>query len=83
MLRTPTATGAPYQSFTRHCLAGCYRVATIDKLTHGYHGRLLFKDTSLEITKGDRIAIIGPNGAGTTYPGPRTGLPLGQHRLPH
>ena len=40
------------------------RVATIDKLTHGYNGRLLFENQSLLITKGDRIAIIGPNGAG-------------------
>lgn len=40
------------------------RVAAIERLNHGYGGRMLFKDVTLEVTKGDRIAIIGPNGAG-------------------
>jgi hypothetical protein len=31
-------------------------------LSHGYDGRLLFKDVDLEIGQGERIAIIGPNG---------------------
>jgi hypothetical protein len=31
-------------------------------LSHGYGGRLLFKDVDLEIGQGERIAIIGPNG---------------------
>jgi ATPase subunit of ABC transporter with duplicated ATPase domains len=39
-------------------------VATIENLTHGYNDRLLFKDVNLEIERGDRVAIIGPNGAG-------------------
>jgi ATPase subunit of ABC transporter with duplicated ATPase domains len=38
------------------------RVVSIEGLTHGYNGRMLFKDADLEIEKGDRIAIIGPNG---------------------
>ncbi len=40
------------------------RVLTIEGLTHGYPGRPLFKKCNLEIGKGDRVAIIGPNGAG-------------------
>ena len=39
------------------------RVLTIDSLRHGYGGRLLFDDVNLEIEKGERVAIIGPNGA--------------------
>lgn len=31
-------------------------------LSHGYDGRLLFKNVDLEIEQGERIAIIGPNG---------------------
>ena len=37
-------------------------VVHIKGLTHGYNNRLLFKDVDLEIAKGERIAIIGPNG---------------------
>lgn len=40
------------------------QVVSIRGLTHGYHGRPLFKDVNLDIEKGDRVAIIGPNGAG-------------------
>ncbi|KAF6252209.1 P-loop containing nucleoside triphosphate hydrolase protein [Scenedesmus sp. NREL 46B-D3] len=39
-------------------------VVEIKGLSHGYDGRLLFKDVDLEIGQGERIAIIGPNGAG-------------------
>ena len=42
------------------------KVLTIQDLTHGYPTRPLFKDVSLELEKGDRVAIIGPNGAGTS-----------------
>jgi ATPase subunit of ABC transporter with duplicated ATPase domains len=37
-------------------------VVSIKGLSHGYDGRLLFKDVDLEIEQGERIAIIGPNG---------------------
>lgn len=37
-------------------------VVTIKDLTHGYGGRLLFKNADLDIERGDRVAIIGPNG---------------------
>jgi ABC-type hemin transport system ATPase subunit len=35
----------------------------IEGLTHGYNGRTLFKDADLVIERGERVAIIGPNGA--------------------
>jgi len=35
-------------------------------LTKGFDGRTLFKDLDLDITRGDRIAIIGANGVGKT-----------------
>lgn len=38
------------------------QVLHVQDLTHGYNGRTLFKDVDLEIEKGERIAIIGPNG---------------------
>ncbi len=40
------------------------KVLKIDNLTHGYPSRPLFKEVHLELEKGDRVAIIGPNGAG-------------------
>ncbi len=47
------------------------RVCSVEGLTHGYSGRMLFKDVDLEIEKGDRVAIIGPNGAGACVGGRR------------
>ena len=35
---------------------------SVEGLTHGYGGRTLFKDASLLVERGDRVAIIGPNG---------------------
>ncbi len=49
---------------TSRCLFKHPRRAPPQGLTHGYPGRPLFKNCNLEITKGDRVAIIGPNGAG-------------------
>ena len=40
------------------------KVLTIEALTHAYPTRPLFNDVDLLIEKGDRVAIIGPNGAG-------------------
>ena len=33
-------------------------------MTHGYEGRVLLKDFSLRVMRGDRIGIIGNNGVG-------------------
>ena len=37
-----------------------------DGLSKGFGGRVLFSDVSLEVTGGERIALIGDNGAGKT-----------------
>jgi ATP-binding cassette, subfamily F, member 3 len=39
-------------------------VILIDNVSHGYDGTLLFKDASIAIERGDRMAILGPNGCG-------------------
>lgn len=37
--------------------------ARVEGLTHGYGGDTLFEDADLVIERGERVAIIGPNGA--------------------
>jgi ATP-binding cassette, subfamily F, member 3 len=39
-------------------------IINVEHVSHGYEGSLLFEDTSLTIEKGDRVAVIGPNGVG-------------------
>ncbi len=41
-------------------------VLTAEGLTKGYEGRALFSGLSLDVTGGERIAIIGENGSGKT-----------------
>jgi len=53
-------------------------VVEVDGLTHGYNGRMLFEDANLSIEKGERIAIIGPNG----WAGGRAPHLLRRHLLP-
>jgi len=38
----------------------------VEKLSKGYDQRPIFRDVHFEIHRGDRIAIIGPNGCGKT-----------------
>jgi len=40
------------------------KVIEARNVTHGYEGRLLLKDFSLRVMRGDRIGIIGNNGVG-------------------
>jgi ATP-binding cassette subfamily F protein uup len=35
-------------------------------VTHGYEGKLLIRDFSTKIMRGDKIGVIGPNGCGKT-----------------
>ncbi|MDX5298247.1 MAG: ABC-F family ATPase, partial [Gammaproteobacteria bacterium] len=42
------------------------QAVTLDKVSQGFDGNLLFKDLSLQIEAGERVAIIGPNGIGKT-----------------
>ncbi|MBQ9874878.1 MAG: ABC-F family ATP-binding cassette domain-containing protein [Thermoguttaceae bacterium] len=41
-------------------------VFRIDGLTKGYGDRVLFKDLSFDVQRGERWAILGPNGCGKT-----------------
>lgn len=36
----------------------------VNNLTHGYNGRTLFRAADLVIERGERVAVLGPNGAG-------------------
>ena len=40
------------------------KVITVRKVTHGYSERVLIKDFSLKVQRGDRIGLIGNNGVG-------------------
>lgn len=37
-------------------------VVTVEDLTHGYGDKQLFDQQDLSIEKGERVAVIGPNG---------------------
>jgi len=41
-------------------------VAEIENISVGYEGKILIRDFSTRIMRGDRIGIIGPNGVGKT-----------------
>ncbi|MGI6093483.1 MAG: ABC-F family ATP-binding cassette domain-containing protein [Negativicutes bacterium] len=42
------------------------RVAELDKATAAYGEKVIFKDLSMLIRRGDGVALVGPNGAGKT-----------------
>ena len=39
-------------------------IITVEKLTHTYGERVLFKDISFSVDVGDKIGVIGVNGCG-------------------
>jgi len=50
--------------FFPDCQRSSQIVARVENVTHGYDEKTLFKNTSLEITRGERVAMIGDNGCG-------------------
>ena len=43
---------------------GPERILTLDRIGKRYGGRAVLDDLSLEVQRGDRIALVGPNGVG-------------------
>ncbi len=41
-------------------------VAELEDVSHGYGGRMLIRDFSSRIQRGDKVGLIGPNGSGKT-----------------
>jgi len=52
-------------------------VLTVEGLTMGFGGKTLFKDLNFEIKKGEKTALVGPNGVGKTT---LIKLLVGQHK---
>ncbi|NRB01380.1 MAG: ATP-binding cassette domain-containing protein, partial [Rhodobacteraceae bacterium] len=47
-------------------LASGKRVIEADSISKSYGEKLIFKDVSMRVMRGDRIAFVGPNGVGKT-----------------
>ncbi|WP_338974647.1 ATP-binding cassette domain-containing protein [Spiroplasma endosymbiont of Tricholauxania praeusta] len=41
-------------------------IVTIENLTHANGGKVLYKNATLQINKGEHVALIGMNGVGKT-----------------
>lgn len=41
-------------------------IITIENLTHGNSGKILYKNASLQVNKGEHVALVGMNGVGKT-----------------
>jgi ATP-binding cassette subfamily F protein 3 len=44
---------------------------TVSQLSKSFAGRALFDDVSLQVNRGDRIGLVGPNGAPLICVGPK------------
>lgn len=61
----PSSRVSPFIRFDQH--KKLHRQAvTLDNVSQGYDGQVLFKRLSMQIEAGERVAIIGPNGIGKT-----------------
>ncbi|MBD9676435.1 ABC-F family ATPase [Pseudomonas sp. PDM18] len=61
----PSSRVSPFIRFEQH--KKLHRQAvTLEKVSQGFDGTSLFKNLSLQVEAGERIAIIGPNGIGKT-----------------
>src|SRR5690606_12719737 len=41
-----------------------YKVLEVDNLSKAFDDQIIFKDVSFSLNRGERVAIIGPNGVG-------------------
>lgn len=57
--------GKPSIRFVPKIVSG-YEVLKANDLSKSFDDKLLFKDMDLEIFRGDKVALIGPNGVGKT-----------------
>jgi ATP-binding cassette, subfamily F, member 3 len=64
MVRQPPKAGKPFVFRFPPAVRSGRDVILANDVTHGYNGKILFKDASIAIERGDRMAIIGPNGCG-------------------
>lgn len=46
--------------------ASSFECLNVEKMSFGYRDELILKDISMRISKGDKLAIVGENGAGKT-----------------
>ena len=49
-----------------HPLAGTVAIhpmLTVSQVSKSFAGRILFEDVSLQVNRGDRVGLVGPNGA--------------------
>lgn len=61
----PSSRVSPFIRFEQH--KKLHRQAvTLEKVSQGFDGGSLFKNLSMQVEAGERIAIIGPNGIGKT-----------------
>ncbi|MEH6491947.1 ABC-F family ATPase [Halopseudomonas sp.] len=61
----PSSRVSPFIRFEQH--KKLHRQAvTLENVSQGFDGEVLFKNLSLQIEAGERVAIIGPNGIGKT-----------------
>src|SRR5690606_32393512 len=61
----PSSRVSPFIRFEQH--KKLHRQAvTLEQVSQGYDGQVLFRNLSLQLEAGERVAIIGPNGTGKT-----------------
>ena len=39
-------------------------ICVVEKLSHGFGGRIIFEDVSFRLNKGEHVGLVGANGEG-------------------